>query len=80
MKNIYDVIRQKELDMQQLQKEVEALRLAARILADDGDSSLESYPKTTTTGIASAPRPQTMTAKPADGFATQRDNGVRQFP
>ena len=36
MKNIYDVIRQKELDLQQLQKEIEALRLASRLLADEG--------------------------------------------
>lgn len=83
MKNIYDVIRQKELDMQQLQKEVEALRLAARLLADDSDGLAEGYPKpaTTTTGVASSVRSQTMAAKPAEtGFGTPRDNGIRQFP
>ena len=35
MRNIFDVIRQKENDMLQLQKEVEALKLAARLLTED---------------------------------------------
>ena len=36
MKNIFDVLRQKESDLQQLQKEIEALRLASRILVEEG--------------------------------------------
>ena len=35
MKNIYEVLRQKELDLARLEKEVEALRLAAPLLADE---------------------------------------------
>ena len=35
MRNIYDVIREKEAEIEQLQKQVEALRLAARILTED---------------------------------------------
>ena len=35
MRNIFDVIRQKESQVQDIQKELEALRLAARLLADD---------------------------------------------
>ena len=35
MRNIYDVIREKEAEIDQLQKQVEALRLAARILSED---------------------------------------------
>lgn len=35
MRNIYDVIRQKEAQIQQIERELEALRLAARILTDD---------------------------------------------
>lgn len=42
MKNIYEVLRQKESDLQQLQKEVEALRLAARLLADESGESLKA--------------------------------------
>ena len=37
MKNIFEVLRQKEADLQQLQKDIEALRVAARLLADDED-------------------------------------------
>lgn len=38
MKNIYDVLKQKEAQIQQIQKEIEALRLAARLLADEDDA------------------------------------------
>jgi len=35
MRNIYEVIRHKEAQIQEIQKELEALRVAARLLADD---------------------------------------------
>jgi regulator of replication initiation timing len=38
MKNIYEVLRQKELDLARLEKEVEALRLAAPLLADEKET------------------------------------------
>jgi len=45
MKNAYEVLRQKELDVSRLQKEVDALRIAARILAeDDGGAGAEKRP------------------------------------
>ena len=49
MKNIYDVIRQKETDLQQLQKDLDILRAAARLLADetDSDAALKSVPART---------------------------------
>ncbi|HYY69980.1 MAG TPA: hypothetical protein VE734_09615 [Terriglobales bacterium] len=34
MKNIYDVMRQKELELERLKKEIEALRLVAPMLED----------------------------------------------
>lgn len=34
MKNIYEVIRQKELELQQTQKELDALRIAAALLQE----------------------------------------------
>lgn len=42
MKNLFDVLRQKETELQQIQKEVEALRVAARLLADEEDADVES--------------------------------------
>ncbi len=41
MRNIYEVIRQKEAEIQQLQKELEALRLAARLLTDEVKADVE---------------------------------------
>ena len=35
MKNVYEVLRQKELELSRLEKEVEALRVAAPLLSDD---------------------------------------------
>ena len=42
MKNVYEVLRQKELELARLEKEVEALRVAAPLLSDDKDSGVEA--------------------------------------
>jgi hypothetical protein len=42
MKNVYEVLRQKELELARLEKEVEALRVAAPLLSDEGALSAES--------------------------------------
>lgn len=76
MKNINDVLRQKELEIQQIQREIEALRIAARLLADDDDAPQAR------TSVASTvvPRPAAVVAKPADaGFGVPQP-GIRQFP
>jgi hypothetical protein len=47
MKNINDVLQQKEAELQQLQSEIEVLRLAAGLLSDGAphsDSAVESGP------------------------------------
>jgi hypothetical protein len=41
MKNVYEVLRQKELEVSRLGKEVEALRVAAPLLADDGEAGID---------------------------------------
>ena len=41
MRNIYEVIRQKESEIQQLEKELEALRMAARLLTEDTKVDVE---------------------------------------
>lgn len=38
MKEVYEVLRQKELAVSRLQKEVEALRVAAPLLLADGEA------------------------------------------
>jgi len=73
MKNIYEVLRQKEAELQQLQKEVEALRVAAELLADDYDSHKDATPRAST---GSAPVPVSA-ARPSTGNVA---SPARQFP
>ena len=55
MKNVYEVLRQKELELARLEKEVEALRVAAPLLSDDKDIGSETTTaKPTTDAVASA--------------------------
>jgi hypothetical protein len=42
MKDVYEVLRTKELEMENLRIEIEALRIAAPLLSDDGDNSAGS--------------------------------------
>jgi len=42
MKNVYEVLRQKELELARLEKEVEALRVAAPLLSDDKELVAEA--------------------------------------
>jgi len=39
MKNIADVLKQKEAELERIQHEIEALRIAERLLSDEGDSA-----------------------------------------
>jgi hypothetical protein len=60
MKNVYEVLRQKELELTRLEKEVEALRVAAPLLSDEKEPLAEA-PKPSLT--ASAP-PQPVRIPP----------------
>ena len=52
MKNVYEVLRQKELELTRLEKEVEALRIAAPLLSDEGKDSTQEAPKPALTATA----------------------------
>lgn len=41
MKNVYEVLREKEAQLRQIQIEVEALRVAAPLLGDDDNQAAE---------------------------------------
>jgi hypothetical protein len=58
MKNVYEVLRQKELELARLEKEVEALRVAAPLLSDDKDIGSETTTTAKPTLATSAPSPQ----------------------
>ncbi len=47
MKNVYEVLRQKELELTRLEKEVEALRIAAPLLSEEMKESVSEPPKPT---------------------------------
>jgi hypothetical protein len=44
MKNVYEVLRQKELEISRLKKEVEALRVAAPLLSEGDEADSDDKP------------------------------------
>jgi len=58
MKNIYEVLRQKEADIERLKKELQALRVVAPLLEDDLAAEVQAAPPP----VRSYP---TVQAKPA---------------
>jgi hypothetical protein len=65
MKNVYEVLRQKELELSRLEKEVEALRVAAPLLSDDKDIAVDAVPKPTLTTTTPAPQQPIRIPQPA---------------
>ena len=63
MKNVYEVLRQKELELTRLEKEVEALRIAAPLLSEEMKETVAEPPKPTLT--ASAPQQPIRIPSPA---------------
>jgi hypothetical protein len=61
MKNVYEVLRQKELELTRLEKEVEALRVAAPLLSEEKETMAEA-PKPS---LAATPPPQPVRIPPA---------------
>jgi hypothetical protein len=60
MKNVYEVLRQKELELTRLEKEVEALRVAAPLLSEEKEQMAEA-PKPS---LTAAPPPQPVRIPP----------------
>ena len=66
MKNVYEVLRQKELELARLEKEVEALRVAAPLLSDEKESVTDAaMAKPTLTAAAPAPQQPIRIPQPA---------------
>jgi hypothetical protein len=55
MKNVYEVLRQKELELSRLEKEVEALRVAAPLLSEDKEAGSDNKPTLATSGTPQQP-------------------------
>jgi hypothetical protein len=56
MKNVYEVLRQKEMELTRLEKEVEALRLVAPLLSEEKESLSDSVKPALATAV-NGPQP-----------------------
>jgi hypothetical protein len=56
MKNVYEVLRQKEMELTRLEKEVEALRLVAPLLSEEKES-ISDMTKPTLAAAVNGPQP-----------------------
>jgi hypothetical protein len=56
MKNVYEVLRQKEMELTRLEKEVEALRLVAPLLSEEKESISDMTKPTLATAV-NGPQP-----------------------
>ena len=86
MKNVYEVLRQKELELARLEKEVEALRVAAPLLSDEKEPMIE-IPKPTLAATATqqpiripAPVAQAVNANPPVRAAAGWDDAAKRWP
>jgi hypothetical protein len=85
MKNVYEVLRQKELELARLEKEVEALRVAAPLLSEDKEAGSEISNKPTlaaTTGTQQPIRiPQpAVNASPQPARAAGWEDTAKRWP
>ncbi len=72
MRNIYEVIRQKEAQIQQLQKEVETLKIAAALLSDGPAADIPTaQPKVAPPLAPSMMAPQVAAGQAASAPATR---------
>ncbi|MGA9472491.1 MAG: hypothetical protein WBV36_08505 [Terriglobales bacterium] len=82
MKNVYEVLRQKELELTRLEKEVEALRVAAPLLSEEKESMSEA-PKptlTTTQQPIRIPAPVAAQAANAPARAAGWEDAAKRWP
>ncbi len=85
MKNVYEVLRQKELELARLEKEVEALRVAAPLLSDEGKELTSDTPKPTLTAAQAQqplriPAPVAAAATPAPARAAGWEDAAKRWP
>jgi len=64
MKNVYEVLRQKEMELTRLEKEVEALRLVAPLLSEEKESVSE-IAKSAMPAAVNGPQPTARIPVPA---------------
>lgn len=71
MRNVYEVLRQKELELARLEKEVEALRVAAPLLSDDKEASQDLPTSKPALATGTSPQQPIRIPQPAVAAASQ---------
>jgi hypothetical protein len=84
MKNVYEVLRQKELELARLEKEVEALRVVAPLLSDEGrelngEASKPTLATTTAQQPIRIPQPA-VNANPQPARAAGWEDSAKRWP
>jgi hypothetical protein len=83
MRDINEVLRKKEADLQQLQKEIDALRIAARLLSAETEAAISfTRPAAATSSYPSPTRPAPPAAAttPEAGYKSSWDAAAKTFP
>ncbi len=81
MKNVYEVLRQKELELSRLEKEVEALRVAAPLLSEDKEAGSDNKPTLTSAPAQQPIRiPQPAAAAPQAARAAGWEDTAKRWP
>ncbi len=65
MKNVYEVLRQKEMELTRLEKEVEALRLVAPLLSEENKEALSDIAKPALATAVNGPQPSARMSVPS---------------
>lgn len=65
MKNVYEVLRQKEMELTRLEKEVEALRLVAPLLSEENKDGISDIAKPALPTAVNGPQPPARMTVPA---------------
>ena len=86
MKNVYEVLRQKELELSRLEKEVEALRIAAPLLSEEKEQAVETTAKPSLTPVSTQqqpiriPAPIAAQANAAPARAAGWEDAAKRWP
>ena len=70
MKDVYEVLRQKEREVSRLKEQVEALRVAAPLLSEDGEAKNDKQPTL----------PRAVNDSPQPDHSGWKDKGKEQWP
>jgi hypothetical protein len=84
MKDINEILRKKEVDLQQLHREVDALRTVARLLSEETEAATVYPPRTVASAnpYAPPPRPAPPHSVSANdpGLGASWDAAAKKFP